>query len=120
ATLEEKILALLDTGTIPAAERLRAQFPPGLIAVTRLPGLGAKRARLLHSELGVDSLEKLRGAALAQKIRTVRGLGPKLEERVLAALEQGAGEEAQARLLLPKALELGDGLVSALAERGGA
>jgi DNA polymerase (family X) len=120
ATLEEKILALVQTGTIPAAERLRATIPPGLIAVTRLPGLGAKRARLLHSELGVDSLEKLREAALAQKIRTVRGLGPKLEERVLTALEQGAGEQAPARLLLPKALELGEGLVGALAERGGA
>jgi DNA polymerase (family X) len=120
ATLEEKILALVQTGTIPAAERLRAKIPPGLIAITRLPGLGAKRARLLHSELGVDSLENLREAALAQKIRTVRGLGPKLEERVLTALEQGAGEEAPARLLLPKALELGEGLVGALTERGGA
>ena len=74
--------------TIPAAERLRAKFPPGLIAITRLPGLGPKRARLLYSELGVDSLEALREAALAQRLRTVRGLGPKLEESVLSALEE--------------------------------
>ncbi len=66
-TLQEKIVALVDTGTIPAAERLRAKFPPGLIAITRLPGIGPKRARLLHSELGIDSLEELRrgGAAAA-------------------------------------------------------
>jgi DNA polymerase (family 10) len=120
ATLEEKILALIETGTIPAAERLRAKFPAGLVAVTRLPGLGAKRARLLHSELGVDTLRTLREAALAQRIRTVRGLGPKLEERVLQALEQGAGELKQPRLLLPKALELGEQLAADLAERGGA
>jgi DNA polymerase (family 10) len=120
ATLQEKILALVETGTIPAAERLRAQFPPGLVAVTRLPGLGAKRARLLHSELGVDSLAKLREAALAQRIRTVRGLGPKLEERVLEALEQGAGERSEPRLLLPKALELGEQLAAGLSELGGA
>jgi DNA polymerase (family X) len=119
STLEEKILALLDSGTIPATERLRAKFPAGLIAVTRLPGLGAKRARLLHSELGVDSLQKLREAALAQRIRTVRGLGPKLEEGVLAALAEGAGERAPPRLLLPKAIELGEGLTAELAERGG-
>jgi DNA polymerase (family X) len=118
ATLEEKILALIETGTIPAAERLRAKFPAGLIAVTRLPGLGAKRARLLHSELGIDSLQTLREAAVAQRIRTVRGLGPKLEERVLQALEQGAGERKQQRLLLPKALELGEQLAADLAERG--
>ena len=36
---------------------------PGLVAITRLPGLGPKRARLLHSELGIDSLEALREAA---------------------------------------------------------
>src|ERR1700716_3176265 len=53
-TLQEKIVALLDAGTIPAAEKLRAKFPPGLIAITRLPGLGPKRARLLHSQLGGD------------------------------------------------------------------
>ncbi len=119
ATLEEKILALAETGTIPAAERLRARFPAGLVAVTRLPGLGAKRARLLHSELGVDSLQALREAALAQRIRTVRGLGPKLEERVLEALEQGAGERAVPRLVLSKALELGQALATGLSELGG-
>jgi DNA polymerase (family 10) len=119
ATLQEKIQALLDDGEIPAAQKLRAKFPAGLVAVTRLPGLGAKRARLLHSELGVDSLQKLREAALAQRIRTVRGLGPKLEERVLAALEQGAGERVEPRLLLPKAIELGERLAAGLGELGG-
>jgi DNA polymerase (family X) len=120
ATLEEKIVALLDTGSIPAAEKLRAKFPPGLIAITRLPGLGPKRARLVHSELGVDSLEKLREAALHQRLRTVRGLGPKLEESVLAALDSGAGERAPPRILLPRALEIGNALAAGLAEQGGA
>jgi DNA polymerase (family X) len=120
ATLQEKIAALVETGAIPAAERLRAKFPAGLVAITRLPGLGAKRALLLHSELGVDSLESLREAAVQQRIRTVRGLGPKLEERVLASLAQGAGEGAPARVLLPRALEIGEALAAGLAERGGA
>jgi DNA polymerase (family X) len=119
STLQEKILALVQTGAIPAAERLRAQFPAGLVAVTRLPGLGAKRARLLHSELGVDSIEKLREAAVQQRIRTVRGLGPKLEERVLAALAEGAAERTQPRVLLPRALEIGENLATGLAELGG-
>jgi DNA polymerase (family X) len=118
-TLEEKILALLDTGTIPAAEKLRAKFPPGLIAITRLPGLGPKRARLLHSELGVDSPEKLREAALHQRLRSVRGLGPKLEAGVLAALQAGAAERAAPRVLLPKAIGLAEALAAGLTERGG-
>jgi DNA polymerase (family X) len=122
-TLQEKIVTLLQTGTIPSAERLRAKFPPGVIAITRLPGLGAKRARLLHAELGVDSVQALRAAALEQRLRTVKGLGPKLEERVLAALDQmpeGALERAPARILLPRAIEIGEALVAGLSERGGA
>jgi DNA polymerase (family 10) len=121
-TLQEKILALATTGTIPAAEKLRAKIPAGLIAITRLPGLGPKRARLLHSELSVDSLQALRDAALAQRIRTVRGLGPKLEEGVLAALADLDANPLAARaprIVLPRALEIGDELVAGLLERGG-
>jgi DNA polymerase (family 10) len=117
ATLQEKILALLDDGVIPATERLRAKFPAGLIAITRLPGLGPKRARLLHSELGIDSLEALRDAALHQRLRAVRGLGPKFETGVLAALESGAAERPATRVLLPRAIELGEALVAGLADR---
>ncbi len=117
ATLQEKILALLDDGAIPAAERLRAKFPPGLIAITRLPGLGPKRARLLHTELGIDSPAALRDAALNERLRTVRGLGAKFEAAVLAALESGATERPAVRMLLPRALELGEALVAGLIER---
>jgi DNA polymerase (family X) len=113
ATLQAKILALVQTGAIPAAERLRAEFPPGLVAITRLPGLGPKRARLLHDELGIDSPQALREAALAQRLRTVRGLGPKLELSVLAALdERDASQAADAspRIVLPRAIEVGEAL----------
>jgi DNA polymerase (family 10) len=116
-TLEQKILTLLDTGTTPSTERLRAQFPPGLIAITRLPGLGPKRARLLYTELGIDSIEKLREAALAQRLRTVEGLGAKFETSVLAALAAGIPERAAERLLLPRAIELGETLAAGLIER---
>jgi DNA polymerase (family X) len=123
-TLQEKILSLLQTGTIPAAERLRARFPPGLIAITRLPGIGPKRARLLHSELGIDSPQALREAALNQRLRTVRGLGPKLEASVLAAFDelgaQAVGARGSARVLLPRAIEIGESLAAGLARLGGA
>ena len=120
ATLQEKIVTLLDSGTIPAAQKLRAKFPPGLIAIMRLPGLGPKRARQLHDELGIDSPEALRQAAQAQRLRTVRRLGPKLEQSVLAALEAGAAERLAPRVLLPKALQLGEALSAALADTDGA
>ncbi|MGA9875627.1 MAG: DNA polymerase/3'-5' exonuclease PolX [Solirubrobacteraceae bacterium] len=120
ATLQEKILALIETGTIPATEKLRAKIPSGLIAITRLPGLGPKRARLLHSQLQIDSLDALREAALAGRLRTVKGLGPKFEASVLDSLAKGIAERPPARLLLPKALALGEALTEGLTERGGA
>lgn len=118
-TLQEKIAALCETGTIPAAEKLRAKFPPGLVEITRLPGIGAKRARLLHSALGIDSPKALREAAVKQRVRDVRGLGAKFEEGVLSALDRAAenpGENGRARLLLPQALELGEALARGLSE----
>jgi DNA polymerase (family 10) len=121
-TLQQKIITLLDTGTTPSTERMRAQFPPGLIAITRLPGLGPKRARLLFTELGVDSPQKLREAALAQRLRGVRGLGAKFEASVLEGLDRMAAEppeRASGRLLLPRAIELGETLAAGLRERGG-
>ena len=113
-TLEEKILALLETGTIPAVEKLRAKFPPGLVDMTRLPGLGPKRARRLFDELGIDSLTALREAAEAQRLRGVRGFGSKFEEAMLAAFAAGAGEAPRPRVLLSRALLIGDGIVAAL------
>jgi DNA polymerase (family 10) len=115
-TLQEKIVALVETGAIPATVKLRAKFPAGLIAITRLPGLGPKRARLLHSELGIEDLEQLRAAALAQKLRDVRGLGPKFEGNVLAALADDAGGRGATRLLLPRAIDLGEALIAGLRE----
>jgi hypothetical protein len=62
--------------------------------ITRLPGVGPKRARQLFDELGVDSLEALRAAAEGQRIRSLRGFGPKAEESILAATAALVGGNA--------------------------
>jgi DNA polymerase (family 10) len=113
-TLEAKIMALLDTGEIPSAAKLKAKFPATLIAITRLPGLGAKTARRLYDELGVTSLEELEKAARAERIRGLRGLGAKVEENVLAALERLGEEGAPGRVLLSKALPVAETLAADL------
>jgi DNA polymerase (family X) len=121
-TLQEKIVDLAETGTIPAAERLRAKFPPGLVELTHLPGLGPKRARLLYDELGVHSVDDLREAALAQRIRGVKGLGPKFEERILETLagdRELPSSRDPSRVILSRALEIAEELAAALAERAG-
>ncbi len=114
ATIQEKVLALAATGTIPAAAKLRAKFPPGLVQITHLPGLGPKRARRLYDELGVDSLEALVVAAEAHKIRDLKGFGPKAEESLLAAAQQDGAGERRRRVVLNRALVVGEQLVEEL------
>ena len=116
ATLEEKIVALLDTGDIPSAVKLRAKFPASLLEVTRIPGLGAKTVRRLYDELGVASLDDLREAAAKQRIRGLKGLGAKVEENVLASLEKMGEEGAPGRMLLSQVLPVAEELAAALRE----
>jgi len=116
-TLAEKIDALLATGEIPAAVKLKAKFPPTLIEVTRVPGVGAKTARRLFDELGVATLEDLRAAAEGERIREMKGLGPKAEENVLAGLERlGDPGEGSGRVLLSMARPIAEELARTLRE----
>jgi DNA polymerase (family 10) len=114
-TLEEKLRALDETGDIPAAVKLRAKFPSGLLSVMHLPGFGPKRARRLYDEIGVDSLDALRAAAEAGQIRGLRGFGPKAEEnlkRVLAEHDEDGGPAP--RILLSRAMPIAEQIVGAL------
>ena len=116
-TLAEKIDALMTSGEIPSAVKLKAKFPPTLIEVTRVPGLGAKTAKRLYDELEICSLEDLKAAAEGERIRDVKGLGPKVEENVLAALERlGEPGEGPGRLLLSKVRPIAEELATALRE----
>jgi DNA polymerase (family 10) len=116
-TLAEKIEALLETGEIPAAVKLKAKFPPTLIEVTRVQGVGAKTARRLFDELGVATLDDLKGAAEGERIRELKGLGPKVEENVLAGLERlGDPGESSGRVLLSMARPIAEQLARALRE----
>ncbi len=122
AIIQEKVLALADDGDIPAALKLRAKFPPGLLEITRLPGLGPKRARRLYEELSIDSLDALEAAAAAHRIRELKGFGPKAEDSILAAVavaraDAAAGENGGGRrTVLNRALAAGEQLVAALRE----
>ncbi len=110
-TIAEKIDALLEQGQIPAAQKLKAKIPVGLVEITRIPGLGPKRVRQLHDAIGVKNLADLKVAAEAGRLEEVPGFGAKAQEKVLAALAEGPRVE---RTLLSKALELGEALVDGL------
>jgi DNA polymerase (family X) len=119
-TIAEKIALLLEEGSIPSADRLKERIPAGLVEITRIPGLGPKRVRKLHDELGIGSLEELRRAAEDGRLRDVPGFGEKAEENVLAALAAGADGRPKPRILLSRALELGEQLVDGLRDHSAA
>jgi DNA polymerase (family 10) len=115
-TLQEKILALVDTGSIPAADKLKERFPVSLVEVTQVPGIGARTARRLHEELRISDLEQLKEAAEAGRLRGARGMGQKAEEKVLAAVDRLEREGVAERRLLSQVLPVAEEVAERLRE----
>jgi DNA polymerase (family 10) len=100
---------LITTGESRYLERLRADIPPGLLELLRVPGLATQKIHLLHTELGVESVEALEAAALDGRLAKLKGFGPKTAQRILKGIGfmRAAGTRslhhrgvAQARALL--------------------
>ena len=107
--LAAKVEEWLQNGTIAYHEQLAAEIPRGLIDVMRVPGIGPRACERLYDEIGVTSLADLAQAARDQKLRTVRGLGPRAEqniERELALMEANRG-----RIPIGEALAVGRSLL---------
>jgi DNA polymerase (family X) len=113
-TIEEKIVQIVEQGEIEALAKRRKTIPPDVVAFMRLPGLGPKTARRIWQELGISTLAELKAAAEQERLRTLTGLGPKVEQNVLAALEEQAKPKAAVRPLLGKGLPAVLAVVQAL------
>lgn len=87
ADLAEKITTLVRTGTLPMLEELLAQIPASVLDIMRVPGLGPKRAAALYNELGIKTLEELREACQAHRVRELKGFGEKTESAILEGLQ---------------------------------
>ncbi len=77
------IKELVEMGKLGVLEELERQVPRGLIELTRLPGLGAKRAKMLFDRLGIQTLEALERAARADEIKQLKGFGAKTQQKIL-------------------------------------
>lgn len=117
-TLAEKIETLIETGSIPSADKLKKKFPATLVEVTRVPGLGAKTARRIYDEVGVANLVQLKEAAEQGRLAGIRGLGPRTEENILTSLEGVTEDGIGERLLLSNVIPIGDEICSDLKELG--
>lgn len=85
--LAQKIGQMVITGRIAQLEELRAEMPPGLLDMLRLPGLGPKRVKILHHDLKIKDLAQLAAAAREGKIREIKGFGEKIEAGILKGIE---------------------------------
>ncbi|HZR94799.1 MAG TPA: DNA polymerase/3'-5' exonuclease PolX [Gaiellaceae bacterium] len=115
-TIEEKIVQIVDQGEIEALARKRSGVPPEVVLFMRLPGLGPKTAARIWKELGVTTLEELKAAAEAERLRTLQGLGAKSEEKILKALAFQAANPDEGRKLLGAGLPAVQAVVSVLRE----
>jgi len=88
--LAEKMMTLLMTDSLPQLEELLAEIPESVLAILRVPGLGPKRAALLHHELGINDLDQLRAACESHEVRALKGFGAKTEAAILDGLEIAA------------------------------
>ena len=91
------------------------RFPPSLLDLMRLQGVGPKTAATLYRQLGIGTLESLEQAAREGRVRTIRGMGPKKEALILKALEERARHAG--RHLLPDTVLAATGLLAFLQEQ---
>ena len=115
ASTAKKIREYMTSGGIGMLEDLRAKVPPGLVQLIRVPGLGPKTAKLLHDKLGVDSVESLRAAIEAERLRDLPGLGAKTEAKLRESIARIGAKDSD-RVPMADAIAIADELCRRLAE----
>jgi len=85
--LAARIRELADTGASTYHRGLLEEFPPAMLDLLRLQGVGPKTVARLYATLGVTSLDDLAAAARAGRIRAMAGMGAKKEAQILKAVE---------------------------------
>jgi DNA polymerase (family 10) len=113
ASIAAKIAEYRETGSIRALDELRAKIPPGVLELTRVPGLGPKRALQLSRDLGVQSVDDLAAAVQAGRLDGLAGFGARSGERIAAGIE--VYRQGRERVLLDVALRTATEMTAALA-----
>ena len=101
-----KILEFSSSGSIGKVERLKQQFPPTMLDLMRIPGLGPKTVLLLQDNLGVTDVEGLTDAIEKQELRTLPGLGAKSEEKIAKAISLLGIHSDESRTPIADAMEV--------------
>ena len=84
--LAKKIEELIKTERLAQLDELLQEVPESVLSLMRVPGLGPKKAAVLHRELQVDTLEDLRRVCENEEVRALKGFGAKTEQQILKGL----------------------------------
>ena len=112
--LARKIPELVQTGRLELLDELRAKHPPGVLELLQIPDLGPKKVAALQAALGIASVADLESAAIAGRIRDVKGFGGKSEQRILEGVRRLRSRESTRRFLLAEAVEVGERILAHL------
>jgi DNA polymerase (family 10) len=85
--LTEKVETLYTTGELEFYDKLVASVPSGLMDLLEVPGLGGKKIKALHVQLGVDSIDSLTKACKEGKVAELKGFGAKTQEKILSGIK---------------------------------
>lgn len=107
-----QITELVTTGSCSELDNLLKKTPDGILEISRLPGLGAKKVKMLWNELSVDSLEKLGEVIDSGDLENVKGFGAKTVRNLDEALSFFLSQKG--KMLYPDALLLAESLIQAL------
>ena len=110
--LAKQIEELYTSGESSFLSKLRAELPPGIIELANVPGLTVKKVAHLHDVLGITTVEQLKAAAAAGKVRDVKGFGAKTEQKLLEAIAGHKNREQ--RIHLHQALRAGERILEYL------
>ena len=113
--LASQIRQLHLTGTSSVLDKLKQEFPPGIIELSRVPGLSTTKIAKLHEALGITSIAELQAAAAEGKVRNVPGFGAKTEQGLLEAIaDHDRDDKKQKRLHLHHAERIAEQLLNFL------
>lgn len=110
--LQQKITELVTTGKLGYYEDLKAATPPGLVAMLDIPGLGPKKIKAMHDELGIETVEQLERACQEGKVAKLKGFGEKTQVNICEGIARRRAYAS--KHLISDALPLAEDLLDSL------
>ena len=116
-SIAKKICELVETGSLRYYEELKAATPPGLLQMLKVPGLGPKKIKALHDELGIKTIEELEAACIQGRVAKLKGFGEKTANNICEGIKRHHAYAA--KRLISDALPVAEALLEELRSNPG-